>query len=119
MHNIKNTSDFIELLEIEYPEKALALLGMDFHAHILYTYLTVNALDEHSFNPIKFKNYLKNPFINIPYYNLLNNYSHYLIKKKRYYLYCEEGKQSLEISKRLNAFGYDTLSITGGFISFK
>ena len=57
--------------------------------------------------------------INIPYYNLLNNYSHYLNKNKRYYLYCEEGKQSLEISKRLNAFGYDTLSITGGFISFK
>ena len=57
--------------------------------------------------------------INIPYYNLLNNYSHYLNKKKRYYLYCEEGKRSLEISKRLNAFGYDTLSITGGFISFK
>ena len=75
MHNIKNTSDFIELLEIEYPEKALALLGMDFHAHILYTYLTFNALDEHSFNPIKFKNYLKNPFINIPYYNSLSVYN--------------------------------------------
>ena len=75
MHNIKNTSDFIELLEIEYPEKALALLGMNFHAHILYTYLTFNALDEHSFNPIKFKNYLKNPFINIPYYNSLSVYN--------------------------------------------
>ena len=25
--------------------------------------------------------------INIPYYNLLNNYSHYLNKNKRYYLY--------------------------------
>lgn len=78
MHNIKNTSDFIELLEIEYPEKALALLGMNFHARILYTYLTVNALDEHSFNPIKFKNYLKNPFINIPnipYYNSLSVYN--------------------------------------------
>ncbi len=75
MHNIKNTSDFIELLEIEYPEKALALLGMNFHAHILYTYLTFNALDEHSFNPIKFKNYLENPFINIPYYNSLRVYN--------------------------------------------
>ena len=61
---------------------------------------------------------ISNPII-IPYYNLLNNYSHYLNKNKRYYLYCEEGKQSLEISKRLNAFGYDTLSIAGGFISFK
>ncbi len=75
MHNIKNTSDFIELLEIEYPEKALALLGMNFHAQILYNYLIVNALDEHSFNPIKFNNYLKNPFINIPYYNSLSVYN--------------------------------------------
>ena len=71
-----DTYDFIRLLEIEYPEKALALLGMNFHAHILYTYLTVNALDEHSFNPIKFKNYLNNPFINnIPYYNSLSVYN--------------------------------------------
>ena len=50
-----DVSDFIRLLEIEYPEKALALLGMNFHAHILDTYLIINALDEHSFNPIKFK----------------------------------------------------------------
>ena len=56
--------------------------------------------------------------INIPYYNLLNNYSHYLDKHKIYYLYCSEGKQSMEISKRLNAFGYNTMSITGGYISF-
>ena len=73
-----DTYDFIRLLEIEYPEKALALLGMNFHAHILYTYLTVNALDEHSFNPIKFKNYLNNPFINIPnipYYNSSSVYN--------------------------------------------
>lgn len=56
--------------------------------------------------------------INIPYYNLLNNYSHYLDKHKIYYLYCSEGKQSMEISKRLNAFGYNTMSIIGGYISF-
>ena len=70
-----DTYDFIRQLEIHYPEKALALLGMNFHAHILYTYLTVNALDEHSFNPIKFKNYLNNPFINIPYYNSSSVYN--------------------------------------------
>ena len=29
--------------------------------------------------------------INIPYYNLLNNYNHYLTKNKKYYLYCNEG----------------------------
>ena len=53
--------------------------------------------------------------ISVPYYNLLNNYSHYLSRYNRYYLYCDTGDQSLEISIRLNKFGYDTLSIIGGY----
>lgn len=53
--------------------------------------------------------------VNIPYYNLLNNYSHYLSKYNRYYLYCDTGEQSLEIVIRLNKFGYDTFSIVGGY----
>ena len=53
--------------------------------------------------------------INIPYYNLLANYSHYLNKYQKYFLYCDYGKQSAEISKRLNSFGYDTLNIKGGY----
>lgn len=53
--------------------------------------------------------------ISIPYYNLLNNYSHYLNKYTRYYLYCETGEQSSEIANRLNRFGYDTVSIEGGY----
>jgi rhodanese-related sulfurtransferase len=53
--------------------------------------------------------------ISVPYYNLLNNYSHYLNKYSRYYLYCETGEQSLEIVERLNRFGYDTVSIIGGY----
>ena len=53
--------------------------------------------------------------ISVPYYNLLNNYSHYLSKYNRYYLYCDTGEQSLEITMRLNKFGYDTLSIIGGY----
>lgn len=53
--------------------------------------------------------------ISVPYYNLLNNYSHYLSKYNRYYLYCDTGDQSLEITMRLNKFGYDTLSIIGGY----
>ena len=57
--------------------------------------------------------------INIPYYNLLNNYSHYLNKYKFYYLYCEYGTQSREISDRLNSFGYHTDSINGGYIEYK
>ena len=53
--------------------------------------------------------------INVPYYNLLNNYSHYLSKYNRYYLYCDIGDQSLEIAERLRNFGYDTYSIKGGY----
>ena len=57
--------------------------------------------------------------ISIPYYNLLNNYSHYLDKNKLYYLYCEYGVQSREISNRLNQFGYHTDSIDGGYKEYK
>lgn len=53
--------------------------------------------------------------ISVPYYNLLNNYSHYLSKYSRYYLYCDTGEQSLEIASRLNQFGYDTVSVVGGY----
>ena len=74
----------------------------------------IDIRDNYSYNISHLKN-----SINIPYYNLLNNYSHYLSKNKTYYLYCEEGKQSYEISKRLNSFGYNTISIEGGLNSFK
>ena len=53
--------------------------------------------------------------INVPYYNLLNNYSHYLNKDNKYYLYCDTGEQRMEIVKRLNSFGYDTYNILGGY----
>lgn len=56
--------------------------------------------------------------ISVPYYNLLNNYSHYLSRYNRYYLYCDTGDQSLEIAERLNKFGYDTLSIIGGYQAY-
>lgn len=74
----------------------------------------VDIRDNYSYNLSHVKN-----AINIPYYNLLNNFSHYLDKHKKYYLYCLEGNQSLEISHRLNLFGYYTKSIEGGFITFK
>lgn len=57
--------------------------------------------------------------ISIPYYNLLNNYSHYLSKRNRYYMYCDTGERSLELVRRLNLFGYDTMSIEGGYDEYK
>ena len=57
--------------------------------------------------------------ISIPYYNLLNNYSHYLNKYSIYYLYCESGDQSREIADRLNRFGYHVRSIIGGYLEYQ
>ena len=57
--------------------------------------------------------------INIPYYSLLSNYSIYLNKKSTYYLYCDYGKQSKEISNRLNLFGYNTYYVKEGYLDFK
>ena len=53
--------------------------------------------------------------ISIPYYNLINNYNHYLNRYSTYYLYCETGKQSRELSERLNSFGYQVFNIIGGY----
>lgn len=57
--------------------------------------------------------------INIPYYSLLSNYSIYLNKNNKYYLYCDYGKQSKEISNRLNLFGYNTFYVKEGYLDFK
>ena len=56
---------------------------------------------------------------NIPYYSLLSNYSIYLNKKERYYLYCDYGHQSKEISNRLNLFGYNTFYVKEGYLDFQ
>lgn len=57
--------------------------------------------------------------INIPYYSLLSNYSIYLNKQDTYYLYCDYGHQSMEISHRLNLFGYHTFYVKEGYLDFK
>ena len=59
-----------------------------------------------------------NGAINIPYYNLLSNYSRYLSRNNTYYLYCDSGDQSLEIAERLSNFGYNTFSISGGYVEY-
>lgn len=57
--------------------------------------------------------------INIPYYSLLSNYSIYLNKYEEYCLYCDYGKQSKEISNRLNLFGYHTYYLKEGYLEIK
>ena len=47
--------------------------------------IIIDIRDNYSYNISHIKN-----SINIPYYNLLNNYSHYLNKNNVYYLYFSE-----------------------------
>ena len=74
----------------------------------------IDIRDKYSFSEGNLKN-----SINIPYYSLLSNYSLYLNKQEIYYLYCDYGKQSKEISNRLNAFGYHTFYVKDGYLDFK
>ncbi len=76
----------------------------------MYNAKIIDIRDNYTYNLGHIKN-----AINIPYYNLLNNFSHYLNKSEKYYLYCDNGKQSSEISNRLNLFGYNTTNIVGGY----
>ena len=76
--------------------------------------IIIDVRDNFSYNEGHIKNAL-----NIPYYSLLSNYSMYLKKNESYYLYCNYGKQSMEISNRLNMFGYNTYYVKEGYLYFK
>ena len=74
----------------------------------------IDIRDNYSYN----EGHIKNAK-NIPYYSILSNYSIYLDKNDTYYLYCNYGKQSMEISNRLNSFGYNTYYLKEGYLYFK
>ena len=74
----------------------------------------IDIRDNYSYQTGHIKNAL-----NIPYYSLLGNYSLYLNKRDKYYLYCDYGHQSKNISDRLNAFGYHTYYVKEGYLDFK
>lgn len=57
--------------------------------------------------------------LNIPYDLLLLNPSKYLTKDKTYYLLCQAGYTSKPISKKLNSLGYKTISVNGGYNSYR
>lgn len=51
----------------------------------------------------------------IPFNKLLLNPSMYLNKNTKYYIYCQKGKQSMQLCKILNGKGYQTVNILGGY----
>ncbi len=56
--------------------------------------------------------------INIEYNILINDPSKYLNKNNIYYLYCQRGLTSKMVSQMLNALGYKTYSIIGGYETY-
>ena len=55
----------------------------------------------------------------IPYQKLIYEPEKYLKKNKVYYLYCDLGIRSEQLSKMLNKKGYKTFSIEGGYKAYK
>lgn len=53
--------------------------------------------------------------INIPLEKLLANFSKYLEKNKKYYIYCQMGIQSRKICQILKNNGYNVVNIIGGY----
>ena len=49
--------------------------------------------------------------INIQMEDLMINPSKYILKNKRYYIYCQKGLASTNLSK----LGYDVVSVSGGY----
>lgn len=53
--------------------------------------------------------------LNIPFEQLIINYSKYLNKEKKYYIYCQRGIKSRKICLMLKQLGYNVININGGY----
>ena len=53
--------------------------------------------------------------INIPYELLIVYPERYLLRNKKYYIYCQKGVTSKKVVSILNNRGYNTVSIQGGY----
>lgn len=53
--------------------------------------------------------------VNIPLEKLLSNFSKYLDKDKKYYIYCQKGIQSKKLCQILKNSGYNVVDIIGGY----
>lgn len=53
--------------------------------------------------------------INIPYINLLNNPSKYLVKGTTYYIYCYSGNRSKKTCELLSIIGYNVVNVKDGY----
>ena len=56
--------------------------------------------------------------INIPMEQLLIKPEKYLVKDKKYYIYCQKGIQSRKLCMILTNCGYDVVNVSGGYESW-
>lgn len=56
--------------------------------------------------------------INIPSDKLLTSYDKYLNQSETYYIYCQKGLKSLQLSQILNRLGYKLINLNGGYESW-
>lgn len=56
--------------------------------------------------------------ISIEYYNLINRPELYINKNEIYYIYCDSGFKSKTVVSFLNALGYHTIHIIGGYNAY-
>lgn len=56
---------------------------------------------------------------NIPMLYLLTSPEQYLNKNEIYYIYCQYGTSSKLATSKLNALGYKTINIEGGYNAYK
>lgn len=59
-------------------------------------------------------NHLPNA-INVDPQVLISNTSKYLDRNKVYYIYCQKGITSMRLVQLLRAYGYNVLSVRGGY----
>lgn len=53
--------------------------------------------------------------INIPKIVLIKDYNKYLEHNKKYYIYCEQGIESIKVCRFLRSIGFDAININGGY----
>ena len=73
----------------------------------------VNIIDIRSIE--KYNNRHITGAINIPLEQLLINFSKYLNRNKKYYVYCQKGIQSRKLCQILIREGYNVVNVTGGY----
>ncbi|EGZ31066.1 rhodanese-like domain-containing protein [Malacoplasma iowae] len=70
----------------------------------------VDIRDKETFDQLK----INNDVINLNK-DMIDNNQINLDKSKKYYIYCNRGMKSKEITEKLSKMGYDTSNIEGGY----